>query len=112
MTRSLLHVATDWPGHFPNVASTIATLVEAGADDAAAFAQWNAARRRVERGAHVPLQEAAALGLMDRVERCCTDDPPPTRDDHAQALWYACHGGSGWPPSSPERTERARVDDH
>lgn len=45
MTRSLLHVATDWPGHFPNVASTIATLVEAGADDAAAFAQWNAARR-------------------------------------------------------------------
>jgi hypothetical protein len=31
-TRSLLHVATDWPGHFPNVAATIAILVQAGAD--------------------------------------------------------------------------------
>lgn len=30
--RTLLHVATDWPGHFPEVASIIATLVAAGAD--------------------------------------------------------------------------------
>ena len=30
--RTLLHVATDWPGHFPNVADTVATLVAAGAD--------------------------------------------------------------------------------
>lgn len=30
--RTLLHVATDWPGHQPNVAVTIATLVAAGAD--------------------------------------------------------------------------------
>ncbi len=30
--RSLLHVATDWPGHFPRVAETIAELVRAGAD--------------------------------------------------------------------------------
>jgi uncharacterized protein len=32
MSRSLLHVATDWPGHFPNVAATINMLIEAGAD--------------------------------------------------------------------------------
>jgi len=32
IARSLLHVATDWPGHFPNVAATIATLAGAGAD--------------------------------------------------------------------------------
>jgi uncharacterized protein len=37
MTRSLLHVATDWPGHYPNVASTIAVLVHAGADVHARF---------------------------------------------------------------------------
>ena len=30
--RSLLHIATDWPGHCPDVAATIARLVEAGAD--------------------------------------------------------------------------------
>ena len=30
--RTLLHVATDWPGHFPNVRETIAALVAHGAD--------------------------------------------------------------------------------
>jgi ankyrin repeat protein len=143
MTRSLLHVATDWPGHFPRVAVTIGALVAAGSDvnarftgphtetplhwaassddvealdalidagadleapgaviaegtpltDAVAFAQWNVARRLVERGAEVPLREAAALGLMDRVEGYCADDPPPSSDEITQALWYACHGG-------------------
>ncbi len=33
----LLHVATDWPGHFPDVATTIALLVAAGADVGARF---------------------------------------------------------------------------
>jgi len=37
MSRSLLHVATDWPGHFPNGAATVAALVEAGADVNARF---------------------------------------------------------------------------
>lgn len=35
--RSLLHIATDWPGHFPQVADTIAELVRAGADVDARF---------------------------------------------------------------------------
>src|SRR3990170_6305835 len=30
--RTLLHVAADWPGHFPNGAATVATLVAAGAE--------------------------------------------------------------------------------
>jgi hypothetical protein len=35
--RSLLHIATDWPGHFPNVANSIAALAAAGADLNARF---------------------------------------------------------------------------
>ena len=30
--RTLLHIATDWPGHFPNVGTTITVLAHAGAD--------------------------------------------------------------------------------
>jgi ankyrin repeat protein len=33
----LLHVVTDWPGHFPNGATTVAVLVAAGADVNARF---------------------------------------------------------------------------
>jgi uncharacterized protein len=31
-SRTALHIATDWPGHFPRVADTIEALVAAGAD--------------------------------------------------------------------------------
>lgn len=36
-TRSLLHVATDWPGHYPNGPATVAILIAAGADVHARF---------------------------------------------------------------------------
>src|SRR5258706_10554317 len=32
VSRTLLHIAADWPGHFPNGAHTVAILVAAGAD--------------------------------------------------------------------------------
>jgi len=35
--RTLLHVLTDWPGHFPGGAATVAALVDAGADVNARF---------------------------------------------------------------------------
>ena len=35
--RTLLHMATDWPGHFPRGAATVAALVAAGADADASF---------------------------------------------------------------------------
>jgi ankyrin repeat protein len=36
--RSLLHIATDYPGHFPNAKDTVRVLVAAGADVNARFA--------------------------------------------------------------------------
>ncbi len=37
MSRSLLHIATDWPGNLPRGAETVAVLVAAGADVNARF---------------------------------------------------------------------------
>jgi uncharacterized protein len=142
-SRTLLHVATDWPGHFPNGPSTVAILIEHGADvnaafvgrhsetplhwaascddvavldalldrganiearggvigggtpltDAVAFGQWEAARRLVERGAQTNLWEAAALGIMDRVEAYFAAQSPPTPEEVTNGFWCACHGG-------------------
>jgi ankyrin repeat protein len=61
--------------------------------DAVAFGQWSAARRLVERGAKANLWQAAALGLMDRVEARFAANPQPSADDITQAFWLACHGG-------------------
>lgn len=140
--RTLLHIATDWPGHFPRGAETVAVLAAHGADvnapflgrhsetplhwaassddvevldalldqgadierpgsvigngaplaDAVAFGQWKAARRLLERGARTTLWQAAALGLIDRVEECLTSQQP-SPDDVTNAFWCACHGG-------------------
>ena len=35
--RTLLHIATDWPGHFPRNGATVAALIEAGAEVDAPF---------------------------------------------------------------------------
>ena len=143
IARTLLHVVTDWPGHFPNGAATVAMLIEAGADvnaqftgphaetplhwaassddvdvlealldcgadieaqgaaigggsplaDAVAFGQWRTARRLIDRGARATLWQAAALGLMDRVEDVFASAGSPGRDEVTKAFWCACHGG-------------------
>lgn len=60
-------------------------------NDATAFAQWNAARRLVERGATSTLFDAGALGLVDRVAELLRDEPEA--EEITGALWGACHGG-------------------
>jgi uncharacterized protein len=140
--RSLLHIATDWPGQFPNGPAVVVALVGAGADvnakfvgahsetplhwaassddvdvldalidtgadleapgavlgggtamaDAVGFGQWKAARRLLERGASTTLWQAAALGLLERVEEHVREGGA-TPDELTHAFWQACHGG-------------------
>lgn len=61
--------------------------------DAVIFQQWNAARRLHARGANTTVWQAAALGLIDRVEASCAATPAPTKADITNALWHACRGG-------------------
>lgn len=83
-------------------------LLDAGADidapggviagtplaDARAFLQLKTAHRLVERGARVTLQDAATLGLQDRVEAVFKlQANRPSQEDINCALWNACHGG-------------------
>ncbi|WP_017687110.1 ankyrin repeat domain-containing protein [Paenibacillus sp. PAMC 26794] len=155
ISRTLLHVVTDWPGHFPNGADAVRVLTKFGAevnapfvgsnietplhwaassndvqvldalldagadieapgaviaggtplDDAIAFAQWNAARRLVERGAIFALWHAAALGDIHAIQEHFkgaqlperypwgTSTSPSPPDAVTVAFWCACHGG-------------------
>ncbi|MFJ3100085.1 ankyrin repeat domain-containing protein [Streptomyces sp. NPDC086835] len=91
-----------------NDIAVLDALVAAGADieadgavigggtplaDACGFGQWEAAYRLVELGARTTLDEAAALGLLDRVEGYVTGSAAPTPDEITRAFWGACHGG-------------------
>lgn len=90
--RSLLHVATDWPGHFPHVGEVITLLVEAGADVNARF-----------RGAHkeTPLHWAASSDDVEALDALLdagadidaaggvVGDGTPLNDATAFAQWDA-----------------------
>ena len=142
--RTLLHAATDWPGHFPNGPTVVERLITAGADvnahskfsshtetplhwaassddvdvldalldagadteatgavlgggtplaDACGFGNWAAARRLVQRGARTGLGDAAALGLLDRVQAVFAEEAVPDLDVITMSFWNACHGG-------------------
>jgi ankyrin repeat protein len=63
VSRTLLHVAADWPGHFPNGPQTVRTLVAAGANVDAVLLQSNAGG-----AAETPLHWAASsddVGVID-----------------------------------------------
>jgi uncharacterized protein len=144
VSRTLIHIAVDSPGHFPRVSQTIGLLIERGADpdglivggnaperplhwaascndvdaldallngganiespgaiftngtamsDAVIFAQWNAARRLLDRGAKTTLTESAGLGLVDRLTTYFEQGPKPEDDQITAAFWHACRGG-------------------
>ncbi len=94
MSRTLLHVVTDWPGHFPHGAATVAALVEAGADVNARF-----------RGPHeeTPLHWAAStddVSVLDALLDAGAEinapgaviaDGPPLADATAFKNWRAAH---------------------
>ena len=60
--------------------------------DARAFGQWRAAHRLVERGARTTIDDAATLGLQDRLEGYFAGTAPAP-DEVSRAFWGACHGG-------------------
>ena len=53
---------------------------------AVAFATWGAVRRLLERGAKATIWQAAALGLMDRVEEHC--EAALATDLVTNAFWF------------------------
>jgi ankyrin repeat protein len=89
-----------------NDVEVLDALLDAGADieapgaiiaggsplrDATAFGQWSAARRLVERGAQTTSFDAAALGLIDRLQGDFAQTRPA--QELNAAFWAACHGG-------------------
>jgi uncharacterized protein len=63
-------------------------------DNAVGYGCWHVARLLVERGAPVGgLWQAAALGMLIRLEELLAATPPPTDEDLNEAFWQACHGG-------------------
>jgi hypothetical protein len=94
MSRTLLHVVTDWPGHYPHGAAIVRVLVEAGAEVNARFRgphtetalHWAASSNDVavldallDAGADIEAPGAVIAG------------GPPLADARAFGNWAAAH---------------------
>jgi len=95
-----------WAASSDDVA-VLDALLDAGADieatgavftggspmsDAVVFGQWRAAHRLLERGAQTNLAQAAARGLLDRVQAIASSGDV-TAAEITTAFWNACRGG-------------------
>ena len=61
-------------------------------DNAVGYGCWNVARLLVARGARVyKAWQAAALGMLSRLDTILGSDPPA--DNVSQAFWHACTAG-------------------
>ena len=113
--RSLLHIATDWPGHYPNGPAVVATLVRAGADVNAKFVgshaetplHWAASSNDVavldaliDAGANIeaaggvigggsPLADARGFGQWDAARRLVARGARTTLTDAAASRYAA-----------------------
>jgi len=94
MSRTLLHVATDWPGHFPGVAAIIQLLVDAGADVNARFSgphretplHWAASSNDV-----AALDALLDAGADIEADGSVLGGGPPLSDAVGFAQWDAAH---------------------
>jgi uncharacterized protein len=107
-------VSRESPGETPlhwvassDDADVAEALIDGGADierpggsigtplqNAVGYGCWNVARLLVQRGARVgTLWEAAALGMLARVEELLASTPGLEQEDITEAFWQACHGG-------------------
>ena len=117
--RTLLHVATDWPGHFPRGAETVAALVAAGADPGAAFGgphaetplHWAASSDDVE-----VLDALVAAGADVDAAGSVIDGGGPLADAVAFGQWRAArrlldHGARAnlWQAAGLGLTERVEA---
>jgi ankyrin repeat protein len=94
VARSLLHIATDWPGHFPNGAKTIAVLIAAGADVNATMAGPKGSRETALHWAASNDDVDAIDALLDgganiEAPGAVFTDGPPMSDAVVFAQWSA-----------------------
>ncbi len=135
-SRTPLHIATDWPGHFPNVAAVVGALLQAGADPNAPVGgswhaetplHWAASSDDVQaldalldggadieaQGASIeggpPLDDAVGYGQW-RAARRLVERGARTRLWHAAALGLMDHleeAFAGTPPPTPQEATEA-----
>ncbi len=118
MSRTALHAATDWPGHLPRVAESIAVLVAAGADPDARFAgghretplHWAASSDDVE-----AVDALVAAGADIEADGAVLTGGTPMADAVVFAQWRAArrlleHGSSTtlWQAAALGLTDRVR----